>query len=475
MASVIPGFLDPEPIQPIDEWISTRLHEHVWSKQREVCESVEENRYTAVPACHGPGKSFIAARIAAAWLDLHAPGEAFVVTSAPTDKQVKAILWREMGRAHRKGELSGRINLDAEWFIGPELVAYGRKPQDLTDPNEAMQAFQGIHAKYVLVILDEAGGVPPWLWTASESLVTNEHSRVLAIGNPDDPSSHFEKVCRPGEGWNVIHISAFDMPWYTGEEIPEDLKDLLTGKIWVEERRKKWGEGSPYYTSKVLGQFPEIGEDTLITPAMVRAAIEYESRDSLELGSMGADVARLGSNRTVVYHNRGGHIRKAFESHKKLTTATTGSFRKLLEEFHNRVPMSIDADGLGAGVFDRLKEQNANVTPFNGGQAAYNKMRFKNRRAEGYWMLRELFEEGLVDLDAEDEDLQAQLTNIKWEPDSAGRVVIESKKDMIKRGVPSPDHADGAMMSVARAPQVFEPAPDEMAEDLTSDLLEMPM
>lgn len=475
MSSMVSSFINPKPPMPMGEWVEERLGEHVWSKQREVCESVEENRYTAVPSCHGAGKSFIASRIAAAWLDLHTPGEAFVVTSAPTDKQVKAILWREMGRAHRKGELPGRINLDAEWFIGPELVAYGRKPQDLTDPNEAMQAFQGIHAKYVLVVLDEAGGIPPWLWTAAESLITNEHSRILAIGNPDDPSSNFEKVCRPGEGYNVIHISAFDMPWFTGEDVPADLHDLLTGEVWVNERKKKWGEDSPYYTSKVLGMFPDIGEDTLITPAMVRAAMEYESRDSMELGQFGADVARLGSNRTVVYRNRGGQLRKVYDKAKQLTTVTMGGFKILLDEEHNRVQMNVDSDGLGAPVYDRLMEQSCNVAPFHGGKQAIQPLRFKNARSEGYWVLRELFEEGLIDIDPADEDLQAQITNIKWEPDSSGRIQIETKKDMAKRGVPSPDHADAAMMSVVKPPVTFEPDEDELAEDLTGDLLDMPM
>jgi hypothetical protein len=74
-----------------------------------------------------------------------------VVTTAPTTPQVEAILWRYMGNAHKKADLPGRITLDAKWYIGNELVAYGRKPADY-DP----AAFQGIHARYVLVIIDES-------------------------------------------------------------------------------------------------------------------------------------------------------------------------------------------------------------------------------------------------------------------------------------------------------------------------------
>jgi len=407
-------------------------------------------------------------------LDRYAPGEAFVVTSAPSDKQVKAILWREIGRAHRKGNLEGRITLDANWYIGDEIVAYGRKPQDLTDPNEAMQAFQGIHARYVLVVLDEACGVPPWLWVAAESLVTNANSRILAIGNPDDPSSEFEKNCRPGSGWHNIKISAFDLPWNTGEVIPPSLEDLLTGQMWVEERKRKWGEESPYYISKVLGCFPEVADDTLISPAMIRAAHEYETQHSLEFGVMGADIARLGKDRTCVYHNRGGEVRKIYEVHKQLTDKTGGKLMALLRQFANRVPMQIDAIGLGATVYDFMNAVGANVVPFVGSEKAHVRPdRFKNRRAEGYWNLRGLMEEGLIDLDPADEDLAAELCNIKFWHDTAGRVQIETKEELEKRGLPSPDNADAAMMSCVRPPE-FYVDPDPLPS-LTGDLLDMPM
>ena len=165
------------------------LGEELWSKQREIAEAVREHRHVAVRSAHDTGKSFIASRLAAWWLSVHAPGEAFVVTTAPTFAQVRAILWREIHRAHQRGKLPGRVN-QTEWWIDGEIVAYGRKPADYDD-----HAFQGIHARYVLVILDEACGIPSSLWTAVETLATNEHSRVLAIGNPDSPLSQFKRVC----------------------------------------------------------------------------------------------------------------------------------------------------------------------------------------------------------------------------------------------------------------------------------------
>jgi Domain of unknown function (DUF4386) len=203
--AIAADLLFPEPSTYLNDpvgWVAATTKEFMWSKQREIAQSVRENRYTAVRSCHGSGKSFTASRIASWWLDVHAPGEAFIVTTAPTYKQVHAVLWREIGRAHRLGDLDGRINQDDEWYMGNELVGFGRKPAD-NDP----AGFSGVHARYVLVIIDEAGGVPEAIYNAVDSLAIDKHNRILAIGNPDDPAAHFAKIHKPGSGWNRIHIS----------------------------------------------------------------------------------------------------------------------------------------------------------------------------------------------------------------------------------------------------------------------------
>lgn len=153
--------VDPPANPYVDDpvaWVQDRTRAHAWSAQRRILESVRDHRQTAVPSSHGPGKSWCAARIAAWWIDSHPPLEAFVVTTAPTDTQVKAILWREIQRAHRRGNLAGRVTQDAQWKISDELVAFGRKPADIAadSDGETITAFQGIHARFVLVIFDEA-------------------------------------------------------------------------------------------------------------------------------------------------------------------------------------------------------------------------------------------------------------------------------------------------------------------------------
>jgi hypothetical protein len=117
-----------------------------------------------------------------------------------------------------------------------------------------------------LVIIDEAGGVPKSIFDAVDALATNIDARVVAVGNLDDPASHFATICKPGSGWHVETISAFDTPAYTGERVPEELLPLLVSPEWVEERKLRWGVNSPIYQSKVLGEFPDLSDDTLILP-----------------------------------------------------------------------------------------------------------------------------------------------------------------------------------------------------------------
>src|ERR1035437_1250219 len=122
-------------------WVKDRTGEHIWSKQAEILESGREHRRTSVHSCHESGKSFTAARAVAWWIDTHTPGDAFVVTTAPTGAQVRAILWKEINRAHARGHLAGPTNRPG-WFSGSELGACGRKPSDYDS-----EAFQGIHAQ----------------------------------------------------------------------------------------------------------------------------------------------------------------------------------------------------------------------------------------------------------------------------------------------------------------------------------------
>jgi hypothetical protein len=442
---------------------------HLWSKQREIARSVVTERRTAVKSCHDAGKSFLAATLGQWWIDAHPPGEAFVASTAPTYQQVHAILWEEIRagvrRANATGNvLPGRVLQSDEWKLDDgTLVGYGRKPAD-TDEH----GFQGIHRRYVLVIIDEACGVPEQLWTAAEAITTNADCRILAIGNPDDPNTEFGKVCKPGSGWNVIRINGLETPNLTDEPVPEKLRPLLLSPEWVEDKRKRWGENSPRYVSKVLGDFPEIGDDTLISPRWIEAA-QARTLNPGPHTVLGVDVARFGSDSTIIATARGPVVRIVAEHAKLRTTETTGHVITTKRE-HAAHEIRVDGVGVGSGVVDELVEAGHDVVDMQSGAAAADKEHFVNARAEWWWGLRQRFEDGDIDIDPADDELASQLGAIKYKYTARGQVLIESKDDMRKRGLPSPDRADAVMLAKAHVPPPDEILDDEDFEDGLVDI-----
>lgn len=469
------------------KWVHDKLGDTLWSAQRAIMESVRDNRKTAVASCHEIGKSYIAGTIAGWWLDIWPIGEAFVVTSAPTNPQVRAILWREIGRVHSRGNLEGRVN-QTEWWMKPagskeELVAFGRKPNEF-EPT----SFQGIHAPHVLYIFDEACGIPEPLWEAADSLIANDGGRALVIGNPDDPLAYFRQVCRPGSGWKVHHIGAFDSPNFTGEALPPKVRGQLIGRVYVEEKRQKWArtwywvdrngqrtedvakgvrvvcpEGeddyktNPFWQSKVLGRFPKVGTEQSLIPVdwitrAQRAVLSTEGPNEL-----GVDVGGGGDSSTIA-HRTGQRVRVIHEDHNPDTMETCGNVVNKLEVTGASVA-KIDMIGIGRGVVDRGKELGLPFLGINVGEKAQDiesefdedevKSGFVNLRSELWWHVRTLFERGEIDIDENDEELAGELAEIRFKRTSTGKIQIESKADAKKRDVPSPNRADAVMLSLA--------------------------
>lgn len=454
VAEVAANLLDPAgAVQHPVDWCEERLGEHLWSLQAEVADSVYHHRRTAVQACFDVGKSFVASRLAGWWIDQHPPGTAFVVTTAPTGAQVRAILWREITGMHRKAKLPGRVN-QTEWWLTPDgstrrapgagefLVAFGRKPSD-TDTT----AFQGIHERFVLVIIDEAAGVPTQLWDAAEGLIANEECRILAIGNPETPDSRFADVCAPGSAWNTIKISAFDSPNVTGERVPAEAAASLVSTTWIDERRDEWGEASPEWQAKVLGEFPKAGEHQLFPAELVRAAMERDMEKVGRHAALGVDVARFGRDRTVIAAAWGPVIEIVATYGHLRTTEVTGHVIRHYDDLDANVA-KVDGVGVGAGVVDELEEARVPTVEMNAGGSPDDPDHFTMARDQWYWELRQALERGEVSL-PEHHDLYRELTAMRWKPDSRGRVKVESKDEMKKRGLPSPDHADAVVMAFA--------------------------
>lgn len=486
-----------------DQWVRDKTKEFIWKGQRDILASVRDNRYTAVKSAHDLGKSFIAARTVAWWIDIHPPGEAFVVTTAPTAAQVSAILWREVQRAHRKGGLLGKITTAGypQWKLDDlEIIGYGRKPADYAD-----DAFQGIHARYVLVVVDESNGVPRTLFDGVDSIVTNEYSRVLAIGNPDDPTSHFAEICKPDSGWNVMRLDGLRSPNFTRElvyatpceqcrkvgrdrplladlmeqeqipysveEVPDDVRPMLLSPLWVEERLHRWvgrpnstttiakmAAKSPIFTSKVRGDFSSAASDGVIPLGWAEAAMS-RWEDWVEAGrpplegtvAHGVDVARKGDDETCAA-TRVGHVVTDLRKFTQADTMETTGFVTGIQGAHGG-RVIIDSIGIGAGVLDRLRELGVPCTGFVASGSAEGikdktrEFKFLNLRAAAWWRLRELLDPsaGSTVLLPRDEMLLGDLTTPKWKVLSNGKIQVESKEDIRARLGRSTDAGDAVV------------------------------
>lgn len=444
--------VDPYQADPVG-WMEEKLGAFVWSKQRAIAESVRDHRRTAVHSAHETGKSYLAARIVAWWLDTHPVGEAFAVTTATTGAQVRAVLWREIRRAHAAGGLRGRLN-QTEWWLNDELVAFGRKPADY-DPT----AFQGIHARYVLVVIDEACGVPEEIFRAAGSLAANEHSRVLAIGNPDNPQSYFGTICQPGSGWHVIHVDGLASPNFTDEPIPDSLRDLLLSPVYAQELADELGEDSPIYISKVRGQFPEDASDGVIPLSFIRQCqVEREwTPDDLLPIELGFDVG-AGGDESVIRERRGVQVGRVWRFRERDPMVLAGHVVAIIQET-GASAIKIDVIGIGWGLAGRLAEiqaegvHTAQVVPVNVGMASLNPARFPKLRDQVWWECgRELLQQRVIDLTGLDDTTVAQLCAPRWQPDSANRIKIEPKAETRKRLKRSPDDADALLLAYLHLP-----------------------
>lgn len=435
-------------------WATERAGVELWSKQREILNAVRDERRVAVHSCHSAGKTFTAALITAWWIDTHPPGTAFVVTTAPTGPQVKALLWREINRLHAGAQLHGRVNL-TEWYLGNELVAFGRKPSEYN-----ASAFQGIHAQYVLVILDEACGIPTVLWTAAETIASNEHSKILAVGNPDTNDGEFARKCQPASGWQTIHVGYEHTPNFTGEPVSQRLLDVLISSIWVEERRLDWTEESALFQSKVLGTFPrEDADPWVVAPLRFVSPCRFLDLPEGEEAEGGIDVG-AGGDRTVIAERRGMRAGRVETFRSNDPMASVGMLVDCINEWGLQ-KVKVDTIGVGWGLFGRLRElslkhnptgewtHDAEVVPINFAEKSAHPKRFLNKRAEVWWTVgREYSRLQLWDLSTLDDDAIGELTAPKYKTmDSYGKIKIELKEEVIKRLGRSPDVADALLMA----------------------------
>ena len=420
------------------------LRVELWSKQEEVLEALLDSRRIAVKSGNGLGKGYCAA-VAVLWfLYYHEP--AIVLSTAPTFRQVRHILWRQIRHLHRRSPevLGGKI-LETRWELADDRYAIGLSA-------DTADQFQGFHSPNMLIIVDEAEGVSDEIYEAIEAVMTSAAPRLLLMGNPTTVSGAFRRAFHEERHlYRTVTISALDSPNVLAGEVV--IPGLATAE-WVEERRETWGDNNPIYRARVLGEFPDQAEDTLIKLSDIEAAVQDQTAETVTPKSetagqeetvLAVDVARFGSDRSVILRRRGNRVEDIQTFHKLDTMQLAGWVVAAIRECRPD-RMYIDEIGVGAGVVDRLREQSFSVRGVNVARRARHEGLFTNTRAEGYWRLRELFASGQISI-PRDNQLMGELAALRYNYDSQGRIYLESKEAMRGRGLPSPDKADALMLA----------------------------
>ena len=407
------------PVQFAREALTVNL----WSKQEEVLNALRDDPRVAVKSGNGLGKGFSAA-VAILWfLCCHDP--AVVLSTAPTFRQVRHVLWREVHQLYRRAPfpLGGKL-LETRLEMSDGRFALGLSA-------DSDEEFQGFHSPNMLIVVDEAEGVEEPIYEAIEAVMTSENCRVLLIGNPTTMSGTFRRAFYEDRDlYHTITISALDSPnMQAGRAV---IRGLATRR-WVEERKKVWGEENPIYQARVLGEFPDQGEDTLIALSHIEAAAKRERSSPPD--SEAVVVARFGSDKSVILRRRGMVVEEIM-AYRGLDTM----------KLAGHVVAAIDACRPQEVLVDRLREQGYRVRGVNVGRAARDSEHYANLRAEGYWNLRQLFLDGSMCIPP-DNELVGQLAGLHYTFNSLGRVLIESKEEMRQRSVPSPDKADALMLA----------------------------
>lgn len=453
----------------VSEFTNDVLGVQLWDKQLEIGYSVATHARTSVRSCHASGKSFSAARFVI-WF-LHRNPGSIVITTAPTARQVRHVLWRNIRSAASSAirPLLGRA-LTQEYQIDPDWYALGFKGAD-----ENSDAAQGYHAEHILVVVDEAAGVAESLLVNLESILTGAGARLLMIGNPTSMSGMFRRSFHADQHlYNTITISAYDTPNFTTFGITRE--DMISGEWkeklgdnplpypglvdprWVARQIDLHGIDSPYVQSRVDAEFPSDDESVLIALSQIDAAdAEPQEPNPESQIYAGIDVALTGDETTicikqgdVVLHEGAWRLPDLMES--------VGKAQNILDQFGGKsIQVRVDVIGMGQGFADRLRELGYKVTGVNVGSASSDKEQWANLRHELWWQLRERFREeriapapGVSFTDV----TKAQLSDIQYKFQSNyTKPVIEPKAETKKRTGMSPDRAEAMMLAFGVLPR----------------------
>lgn len=391
-------------------------------------------RRISVRAGHGVGKS-TACSWALIWHMTTRYPQKSVVT-APTSAQLFDALYSELKTWINKLPPVLRESFDV---FSDRVVLKGAPESSFisarTSSTERPEALAGVHSEHVLLVVDEASAVPEQVFEAAAGSMSGHSASTILISNPTRNSGLFYKTHHDlASDWYRMHVSCLNIP--------------LVSADFVAQIKATYGEESNAFRIRVLGEFAQADDDTLIPAELVDGAI---SRDVATSGSeplvFGVDVARFGSDRTALVKRKGNVVLEVKSWGGLDTMQVVGA---IVNEAKLDKPdeICVDTIGLGSGVADRLREMGHNVRDVNVSESSAMNPNANKLRDELWLSVKDWLATKSVRLPADDQ-LRHELVAPRYSFTSSGKVVVESKDSMRKRRMRSPDLADALCLTFA--------------------------
>ena len=406
--------------------------------QEEALRAIRDNDRVAIRSGHGVGKTAFLSWVVLWWMLTHYPVK--VACTANTASQLSDVLWPEINKWGRKLPEFFQSQLEfksdkIELKGGSDSFAVAR-----TSRKEQPEALQGFHSPHMLFVVDEASGVPDIIFEVGQGAMSTAGAITVMVGNPTRSSGFFfDAFSKNSERWWTKRVGCADASTVSSD--------------FLEDMARQYGEESNIYRVRVLGEFPEADDDVVIPLYLLESATTRDV-DAVEnvMPVWGLDVARFGDDRTALCKRQGNVLSEPIKSWRNkdlmeicgiiLTEYESTPYQERPSE------ILVDSIGLGAGVVDRLNEMDfgAEIRGVNVAESPALGQRYGRLRDELWFKAREWLEARDCHM-PQDDDLISELSSVRFKYLSSGKLKVESKDEMKRRGQKSPDLADSFVLT----------------------------
>ena len=402
---------------------------------------------------HGTGKTTLLAWIVIWWGIFRE--DAKIPMTAPTGHQLYDLLMPEIRKWRDK--LPEQLKNEADIKTEKIDFANGSFAVPRTARKDQPEALQGFHAGHLAFIIDEASGIPQVIFEVAEGAMTGESTLVVMAANPTRVEGYFyDSQHKNRWQWNCYQFNA------------EESENV--SKKWIEEKKRQYGEDSDVYRVRVKGEFPKQSTNSVFALQEVEDAISREVYDDSGGEVWGIDIADFGDDKTVLAKRTGKYFHE-ITARSGLNLPDIAGW--LIFEYNNakRKPSVIFADAIGIGsslaavCFEKGLDI---VVGVKGSNQATDSKKYHNKRAEWYYTLKEMLEDGKI---PDDDELVGELMAQKYKISSTGKLQLVEKDEIKKELGRSPDKSDALALTCERMIYVEEADGSDEIEEVENDIM----